>query len=1469
MLIGSRSWGAALTFQTFSGDFRFNSGDPETTRMIIQSIGSVGIGTASPATRLHIAGTTRGVGGAQILPLPIPGAPVITPQGITGTTTWGYRITARSSVGETLASIEGRTTTGNATLSTTNFNRITWSAVDGAVDYRIYRTTAGGTPTTTGLIGTTTSLTFDDTGLAATVAATVPMVDTSGNVGIGVVILDDRCRLNIRGATSDPFAQGLRVENSDGTGLMVVRNDGNIGIGTVAPRARLEVAGQVMITGGAPGVNRVLTSDSTGLASWAPITGVGGIGGGGLLNFVAKFTPDGSNIGNSLIFDNGINIGIGTTTPATLLTLRRSTAGNVFAIRNIGDTADTFAITDAGIVSLGTWQGTAIGAIHGGTGQTAVAIGDILFGSAPGNTWSRLAVGGSGTVLVGGTTPSWSTSPSLTSLTLSGATPLTLPGISPVTIARNTTTADILAIDNLGTGTLSLNLVDGGLRTAGTERLTNAGALTNIIGITSSGTITFSGLTIAGPVITSAIGVLSSETQLAIARGGTGLSVLGTANQLLGVNAGATGLEYRTLFGTTNQITVTQAIGSITLTTPQDIHTGATPTFTSLTLSGATPLTLSAGSAVLNFPSIVGAKQIQTGGTTHLALMPGGNVSIGTTTPATRFHVMGTTRSIGGAQFLSLSTPGIPTITPQGIAGTTTWGYRITARSSVGETLASIEGRTTTGNAILGATNFNRVVWAAVDGAVDYRIYRTTAGGTPATTGLIGSTASLTFDDTGLVATTSVPTLDTSGNLGIGTTAPGARLEIDGSTAEYSAILARGGGAERFALNVNVGQGWSLFDFEHNTWHRGITQRGGFVGIGTTAPSQRLDVAGNINLTGSIFGSGVLTISGTGASSIMGNLGIGTTEPITRLHLRRDPGIGIGSVTAIGGGAPTNWNVVSQFKIDQADSGGNALAFFVSGSFGERRAFIQSGHTSNFWAEYLGVLSLNPFGGNVGIGTTLPATRLHIIGTTRGIGGAQILPLPIPGAPTITPQGTAGTTTWGYRITARSSVGETSASVEGRTTTGNAILDVTNFNRITWSAVDGAVDYRIYRTTAGGTPSTTGLIGTTTSLTFNDTGLAATVAVPTINSSDNVGIGTTAPTHKLDVQGAGANFRVRNTGGTGHMVDTFLSGVGTGIEHGAAIRFYDHASAWRNLFPYGLHFVLGQQGSAITFGRSTSENLGRDDLFTRWMTLSDGNVGVGTTPGARLHIFNSASGETARLDSGGIGQGWLQFNDGATIRGYLGFGSAGSLFTNQLPNAMALRSGGAIQFGSGSFAQVTMDTLGNVGIGITAPESRLQVDGGNLFFGTEGSEIRFRMGRESLALHGYYIRGGTGAGGQVMLIGSRSWGAALTFQTYSGDFRFNSGSIETTRMIIQSGGNVGIGTTTPSQRLEVVGNSSIIGNIGIGTTDQFGGGTRVIGIANATTLPTTNPVGGGVLFVEAGALRYRGSSGTITTIAPA
>lgn len=57
-------------------------------------------------------------------------------------------------------------------------------------------------------------------------------------------------------------------------------------------------------------------------------------------------------------------------------------------------------------------------------------------------------------------------------------------------------------------------------------------------------------------------------------------------------------------------------------------------------------------------------------------------------------------------------------------------------------------------------------------------------------------------------------------------------------------------------------------------------------------------------------------------------------------------------------------------------------------------------------------------------------------------------------------------------------------------------------------------------------------------------------------------------------------------------------------------------------------------------------------------------------------------------------------------------------------------------------------------------------------------------------------------------------------------------------------------------------------NLLINTT-SVGAGVGVLGMANATTVPTTNPTAGGVLYASGGALFWRGSSGTVTQLAPA
>lgn len=71
-------------------------------------------------------------------------------------------------------------------------------------------------------------------------------------------------------------------------------------------------------------------------------------------------------------------------------------------------------------------------------------------------------------------------------------------------------------------------------------------------------------------------------------------------------------------------------------------------------------------------------------------------------------------------------------------------------------------------------------------------------------------------------------------------------------------------------------------------------------------------------------------------------------------------------------------------------------------------------------------------------------------------------------------------------------------------------------------------------------------------------------------------------------------------------------------------------------------------------------------------------------------------------------------------------------------------------------------------------------------------------------------------------------------------------------------------------RITDIGNIALLGNAAFASAfGSFGGGVRVCFIATAGTIPSTNPTGGGILYVEAGALKYRGSGGTVTTLGPA
>lgn len=129
-------------------------------------------------------------------------------------------------------------------------------------------------------------------------------------------------------------------------------------------------------------------------------------------NASAAFVVENDNGGADYIsistLDAGesMDLGNATSNPAISLlgTGQKTIAGNLDATGGVdvsgGDltVGGNFAVGIDGIVDDGTWQADVIDEVYGGTGQSAVASGDILYGSAV-NTWSRLTKGTDGQIL--------------------------------------------------------------------------------------------------------------------------------------------------------------------------------------------------------------------------------------------------------------------------------------------------------------------------------------------------------------------------------------------------------------------------------------------------------------------------------------------------------------------------------------------------------------------------------------------------------------------------------------------------------------------------------------------------------------------------------------------------------------------------------------------------------------------------------------------------------------------------------------------------------------------------------------------------------------------------------------------------------------------------------------------------------------------------------------------------------------
>lgn len=96
---------------------------------------------------------------------------------------------------------------------------------------------------------------------------------------------------NVNGVLFWEDAQLDTAWTRSGGHVHLIHAGDKVGIGTTTPKATLDVAGSVKITGGSPGVDKCLTSDATGLASWKALPKPKAAFAGGDMSYQLAVTP--------------------------------------------------------------------------------------------------------------------------------------------------------------------------------------------------------------------------------------------------------------------------------------------------------------------------------------------------------------------------------------------------------------------------------------------------------------------------------------------------------------------------------------------------------------------------------------------------------------------------------------------------------------------------------------------------------------------------------------------------------------------------------------------------------------------------------------------------------------------------------------------------------------------------------------------------------------------------------------------------------------------------------------------------------------------------------------------------------------------------------------------------------------------------------------------------------------------------
>jgi hypothetical protein len=387
--------------------------------------------------------------------------------------------------------------------------------------------------------------------------------------------------------------------------------------------------------------------------------------------------------------------------------------------------------------------------------------------------------------------------------------------------------------------------------------------------------------------------------------------------------------------------------------------------------------------------------------------------------------------------------------------------------------------------------------------------------------------------------------------------------------------------------------------------------------------------------------------------------------------------------------------------------------------------------------------------GDVGIGTGAPAARLDVAGTVRMEGFS--LPSGADSGLVLTSDA-EGLGTWQaspvYADTSHSHDDAYYTETELNTSDGDG--PNAGSNRVSW---DNLTD--VPPGFADGSDDEGGGVGDGHSLDASDGDPGDALYV---DDQGEVGIGTTAPEGPLHV------FRDWDS-----PVEVVIENPNTGANSAERLSFGDEDGKLAGISMF-------DKASSLYASQMIIYNDRPDGAIGLWaeglpiMTLKDGRVGVGEVDPMHTLDVNGTLGMTGFRMSGGVD-------------GYVLTSNAGGYGTWQ---PAAVGDGHSLDAADGAPVDALyVSNSGSVGIGTTTPNKLLHLDGQN----SEEAFIRF-------------THDGVGStSNDGLKVGIGLDGDALIWNREAGDISFGTNS--TQRMRITAQGDVGIGTLTPFQRLQV------------------------------------------------------------------